>query len=269
MQLLSGFGLKLHHEYYSEILADEPAIDWFEILSENHLQVGGYNRYYLEKISARYPVAMHGVSMSLGGSDPIDFAYLKALKELATAINACHISDHLCWGSKNTINSHDLLPLPYTAESIQHLAQRIKIVQDYLGQQILVENVSSYLTYQSSEMTEWEFVSAVANEADCLLLLDVNNIYVSAINHNFNPLDYLNNIPLERVAQIHLAGHSQQGDYLIDTHDSPICPQVWQLYQETIKLIGPVATLIERDENIPPLSELLAELNQARKIAHG
>ena len=265
-QNLCGYGLKLRPEHYHEILAQELAIDWFEIVSENYLEVGGSSRYYLEQISDRYPLTLHGVSMSLGGSDPLDYNYLHALKQLATEVNARHISDHLCWNSSHGINSHDLLPLPYTEETIKHVAQRISQVQDYLGQQILVENVSSYLSYRSSQLSEGEFIRAVAEEADCLLLLDLNNVYVSAINHKFNPCDYLQQLPYSRVAQIHLAGHSRHGDYLIDTHDAPICPEVWHLYQHTRQQLGHVPTLIERDANIPPLSELLRELNYARSL---
>jgi len=262
-----GFGLGLRTEHYKTLLESKPAIDWLEILSENYFVEGGKPLYYLDQLRQHYPMVMHGVSMSLGSSDPLDKQYLKQLKQLATRIEPHWISDHLCWTGVEGHNMHDLLPLPYTQEAIDHVANRITQVQDYLGQRILIENVSSYLTYQASEMTEWEFISAIVEKADCLILLDVNNIYVSAFNHHFDPHDYIQGVPKERVYQIHLAGHSQHEHYILDTHDNKIIDPVWQLYSDVIRDFGAVSTMIERDDNIPPLDDLLIELNQARHIA--
>ena len=267
---LHGFGLKLRHEHYQEILTNPPQLDWFEILSEDYLNVGGNNRYYLEQISQHFPIAMHGVSFSLGGCDPLDLNYLMGIKQLARDINAVHISDHLCWTTHNQLNSHDLLPMPYTAEAVQHIAKRICQTQDFLGQAILVENVSSYLNYSSSELNEWEFINAILVESNCLLLLDINNVYVNSVNYGFDPLDYIRGLDLTKVAQIHLAGHTQQGKYLIDTHDTPVTQAVWQLYQSTLQLLGRVPpVLLERDDNIPVLAELVAELDIARSLSRG
>lgn len=263
-----GFGLGLRPEYYEEILENRPPIDWLEIITENYLIPGGKPLYYLDKMRERYPLAMHGVSLSIGSTDPLNKAYLQQVKVLANRIEPAWISDHLCWTGIQGINLHDLLPLPYTREAIKHIVSRLEVVQDYLGQQILIENVSSYLTYEESEMSEWEFVSEILKEADCYLLLDINNVYVSACNHHFEPHTYLAGIPPHRVAQIHLAGHSNHERYLIDTHDAGIIEPVWNLYRKSIEQFGLVSTMIERDYHFPPLSELLAELNQARIRAH-
>ena len=261
-----GVGLGLRPQHYDEILATNPTVDWFEIISENFLACGGKPKYYLAQFMERYPLVMHGVSLSIGSCDPLNYSYLANLKILADYVKPKWISDHLCFTGVNHLNLHDLLPLPYTEEAIKHVVTRIKQVQDYLGRQILLENVSSYLTYCDSQVSEWEFLSAIANEADCLFLLDINNVYVSSYNHGFNPLDYIKNLPWQRIQQIHLAGHSNLGEYILDTHDAPIINEVWQLYQQAIKLFGPVSTMIERDDNIPPLSDLLSELNQVRQI---
>src|SRR3990167_6007461 len=205
-----GFGLGLRTEHYDTILADKPPIDWFEIITENYLVPGGKPHYYLEKIREHYPMVMHGVSMSICSIDPLDWDYLHEMKALANKLEPKWISDHLCWTGLHGKNTHDLLPLPYTDEAINHVVKRIQQVQDFLGQPILVENVSSYITYHQSTMTEWEFIKAISEQADCLILLDVNNIYVSSVNHGFNPIDYLNAIPIERVFQIHLAGHTNK-----------------------------------------------------------
>ncbi len=264
---VSGFGLGLRTEHYDSILSDTPDIDWFEILTENYLVPGGKPLHYLEKIRENYPMVMHGVSMSIGSSDPLDWRYLKQLKSLAGQIQPAWISDHLCWTGINQINTHDLLPLPYTEEAAAHIIDRIKQIQDFLGQRILIENVSSYVTYRQSCMTEWDFLRLISEKADCLILLDVNNIYVSSVNHGFNPHDYLAGIPGERICQIHLAGHSDMGDYIIDTHDNDIIDPVWNLFAATVQRYGTVATMIERDDNIPPLEDLINELNHARQIA--
>lgn len=262
-----GFGLGLRKEHYSDILAHRPAVDWFEVLSENYLIPGGKPLYFLDEIHQHYPMVLHGVSLSIGSTDPLDTVYLKQLKALAERVDAQWISDHLCWTGVEQINAHDLLPLPYTEEAIEHVAGRIRQVQDYLGQQILIENVSSYLSYKHSMMPEWEFLTEVVTRADCLMLLDVNNIYVSSVNHEFDPLDYLDQIPVQRVQQLHLAGHSNEGGYIIDTHDHPVADPVWRLYEQAVARFGQVSTMIERDDNIPTLSVVLEELALARKLA--
>jgi uncharacterized protein (UPF0276 family) len=262
-----GYGLGLRKEHYETILRESLVVDWFEILSENYMVAGGKPLYYLDKIRERYPMAMHGVSLSIGSTDPINEEYLLQLKTLARQVAPAWISDHLCWTGVNSTNTHDLLPLPYTEEAIRHVAERVSLVQDYLGQQILLENVSSYITFKDSEMTEWEFIQEIAERADCLILLDINNIYVSAFNHKFDPYTYLNGIPVERVRQFHLAGHTHEEDMIIDTHDHPIVDPVWDLYAAAVRRFGYVSTMIERDGNIPTLHALLTELDQARQIA--
>lgn len=262
-----GYGLGLRAEHYHDILNYKPNIDWFEILTENYLIDGGVPLNFLDKIRQDYSMVMHGVSLSIGSTDPLNFDYLQQVKTLADRIQPCWISDHLCWTGVNGINLHDLLPLPYTEETIQHVVSRVQQVQDFYGRQILLENVSSYISYTHSEMTEWEFLAEIAQRADCLILLDINNIYVSAFNHNFDPELYLKAIPKDRVRQFHLAGHRNLGTHIIDTHDAAIVEQVWQLYKMAVQHFGPaVATMIERDDNIPPLSELLIELQQVRDL---
>jgi len=262
-----GFGLGLRREHYDELINGHASIDWLEILSENYMVSGGKPLYYLDKIREHYPVVMHGVSLSIGSVDPLNKNYLHELKTLAQRIQPKWISDHLCWTGTQGLNLHDLLPLPYTEEALTHLVSRITQVQDYVGQRILLENVSSYLSYSHSTISEWEFLSEVANRADCLILLDINNIHVSAHNHNFNPLTYLDAMPAHRIQQIHLAGHLNKGDYSIDTHDHEIIEAVWSLYAETISRFGHVSTMIERDDDVPPLETLLSELHTAREIS--
>ncbi|MFI4938711.1 MAG: DUF692 domain-containing protein [Candidatus Berkiellales bacterium] len=262
-----GFGLGLRTDHYADILEHKPKVDWFEILTENYLVPGGKPLYYLDKIRAHYPMVMHGVSMSIGSMDPLNWDYLSQVKALADRIQTKWLSDHLCWTSIHNTNSHDLLPLPYTEEALDYVIKRVSQVQDYLGRQILIENPSSYLTFTHSDLTEWEFLRHLAEQADCYLLLDVNNIYVSAFNHGFDPLDYLAGIPGNRVKQIHLAGHSNNGDHIIDTHDATIIDPVWALYAKTIEKFGPISTMIERDDKIPPLNELLEELSIAKQIS--
>jgi uncharacterized protein (UPF0276 family) len=262
-----GFGLGLRTEHYEAVLAERPAVDWFEIISENYMVDGGKPLHYLDRIRALYPMVMHGVSLSIGSGDPLDRDYLKRLKALAERVDPQWISDHLCWTGVAGKNLHDLMPLPYTEEAVRHVAARVREVQDFLGRQILLENVSSYVTYTQSAMTEWEFLSAIADAADCFILLDVNNIYVSSHNHDFDPRGYLRGIAPARVRQFHLAGHTHNGNIIVDTHDHPIIDGVWDLYAEALRTFGPVSTMIERDADIPPLAELLAELEQARRIA--
>ena len=263
-----GYGLGLRPSHYPDILAQRPDVDWFEALTENYLVPGGKPLYFLEQVRAHYPVVLHGVSLSIGASEPLDLDYLRQVKTLATRIDAAWVSDHLCWTGAHGINLHDLMPLPYTEEAVHHVANRVRQVQDILGRQLLLENVSSYVTYRASQLSEWEFLSAIAEAADCLILLDINNIHVSAFNHSFNPHDYLNGIPIARVRQFHLAGHQNQGDYIIDTHDQPVIDAVWELYAAALRRFGPVSTMIERDDNIPPLDQLLTELDQARRIGN-
>lgn len=262
-----GFGLGLRPEHYETVVTEHPAVDWFEIITENYLVLGGKPLYYLDKIRERYPMVMHGVSMSIGSADPLDWAYLQEVKQLSRRVKPHWISDHLCWTGVHSKNMHDLLPLPYTDEAVNHIVERVQQVQDFLGQRILLENVSSYVTYKESAMTEWDFLKEISERADCLILLDVNNIYVSAINHEFEPMDYIRAMPRDRVYQLHLAGHSDKGDYRIDTHDADIIDPVWDLYKEALNHLGQVSTMIERDDNIPPLAQLLDELNHARVLA--
>lgn len=262
-----GFGLGLRTQHFHDVLETQPEVDWFEIISENFMVAGGKPKYYLHQIRERYPMVMHGVSMSIGSTDPLDMNYLQKLKSLINEVQPEWVSDHLCWTGLEGVNSHDLLPMPYTEEAIDHVAARIRQVQDYLGRQMLIENVSSYISYAESRMTEWEFYSEVVERADCLMLLDVNNIYVSSRNHGFDAEAYLNAINPARVRQFHLAGHSDFGTHVIDTHDHDVPDPVWALYRKAIERFGPVSTMIERDDNIPALTDLVVELDIARGIA--
>jgi uncharacterized protein (UPF0276 family) len=262
-----GFGLGLRVDHYEAILADNPEVDWFEALTENYLVPGGKPLDYLMRVRERYPMVLHGVSLSIGSTQPLDWTYLAQLKALAARVEPEWVSDHLCWTGIAGRNMHDLLPLPYTEEALANVVERVRTVQDILGRRILLENVSSYVTYRDSQVTEWQFLREIAERADCLILLDVNNIYVSSVNHEFDPLDYLNAIPTDRVQQIHLAGHENHGDYLIDTHDHPVPDPVWELYGAALRRFGSVSTMIERDANIPPLEELCSELDAARQLA--
>lgn len=262
-----GYGLGLRTEYYDVILEQLPEVDWFEIISENYMVDGGKPLDYLDRIREHYPVVMHGVSLSIGGTDPLNKNYLKRLKQLIDRVEPQWVSDHLCWTSHGGYNLHDLLPLPCTEEAIRHVVERLQQVQDFLGRRILLENASTYLTFENSEMTEWEFYREVVDRADSLMLLDVNNIYVCARNHGFEPIEFLNSMPADRVMQMHVSGHSDYGDYVIDTHDHPVVQPVWQLFAEALKRFGPVSSMIERDDRFPPFAELMAELQTMRKIA--
>lgn len=261
-----GFGLGLRTKHFSNIINEKPAVDWFEIISENYMVAGGKPRYYLDRIRQDYPIVMHGVSMSIGSIDPVNMDYLRGLKKLSEEVQPKWMSDHLCFATVGGLNSHDLLPLPYTQETLDHLTQRIHQVQDVLGREMVFENVSSYLTYEHDQMQEWEFLANLAKQCGCKFLLDINNIYVSSRNHGFDPMDYLNAIKPEWVQQIHLAGHSDMGTHIVDTHDHPVPDPVWALYEEYAKISGPKSTMIERDDNIPSMEELLEELQQARTI---
>ena len=262
-----GFGLGLRPQHYQDILSGEPDIDWFEVISENYMIPGGQPIRILDQIRERYPIVMHGVSMSIASTAPLDMDYLTGLKALADRVNPKWISDHLCWTGVHGVNLHDLLPIPYTQEALDHVVDRIGQVQDILGRRLTLENVSSYVTFGESEMSEWEFVSEVAKRADCWLLFDVNNVYVSAFNHGFSTDEFLHGVPRDRIVQFHVAGHSQEETHFVDTHDHPVCEEVWDFYRETVTHFGPVSTMIERDDNIPPLAEVVAELDIARKIA--
>ncbi|MGB6307901.1 MAG: DUF692 domain-containing protein [Steroidobacteraceae bacterium] len=266
MMKLAGYGLGLRTPHYEAMLNEPHAIDWLEVITENYLVPGGKPLDYLERIRQRFALVMHGVSLSIGSTDPIDFEYLAQVRSLAARIEPHWISDHLCWTGIEGRNLHDLLPLPYTEEALATVVERVGQVQDALGRQILLENVSSYLTYRASDMSEWEFLREVAERADCAILLDINNIYVSSVNHGFDPLTYLRAMPQERVRQFHLAGHSDLGGHLIDTHDHPIVEPVWELYGAAVAQFGAVPTMIERDDNIPALGELVEELQIARDI---
>ncbi len=262
-----GFGLGLRTEHYQFVLDNKPDVDWFEILSENYMVPGGKPLDFLDKIRDEYPMVMHGVSLSIGSTDPLDMDYLNGLKQLIHRVEPHWLSDHLCWTSVDHTNSHDLLPLPYNEKTIEHIVSRISQVQDFLGRQILIENLSSYVTYNNSEMTEWQFLNEIARRADCLVLLDINNIFVSAHNHSFDPLHYIQGIDSDRVMQFHLAGHSYSDKLIIDTHDHDVCDPVWDLYEQALKRFGAVSTMIERDDDIPEFDILRAELAVAEKIA--
>jgi uncharacterized protein (UPF0276 family) len=261
-----GFGLGLRTEHFESVLTEHPPVDWFEIISENFMVAGGKPRYYLDAIRQQYPLAMHGVSLSIGSTDPLDLDYLRALKRLMHEIEPAWVSDHLCWTGADGVNSHDLLPLPYCETAIAHVVSRVQQVQELLGREILLENLSSYVEYAASTMPEWEFVAEIARRSGCRLLLDVNNIEVSARNHGFAPEDYLAGLPGDRIWQIHLAGHSDYGDYVIDTHDHDVPTPVWSLYEAAIRRFGPISTMIERDADIPPLADLVTELGIARRV---
>jgi uncharacterized protein (UPF0276 family) len=261
-----GCGIGLRREHYVHVLEHWPAVDWFEVISENFMVPGGRPLHVLDRVRERYPVVLHGVSMSIGSTDPLNVEYLDDLKRLADRARPAWISDHLCWTGVGGKNAHDLLPLPYTEETVDHVARRVREVQDRLERPILLENVSSYLTYRDSALAEWECIAEIARRSGCFLLLDVNNVYVSAFNHGFDAGEYLRGIPVDRVVQFHLAGHSDKGTHLLDTHDHPIAPAVWQLYEEAVRRFGPLPTLVERDDDIPELPELTAEAEHARRI---
>ena len=264
----TGFGLGLRKEHHGDFLQAEQPVDFVEIISENFMACGGRPLHTLDAVRERHPVIMHGVSMSPGSPQGLDRAYLAELKALANRIRPLWVSDHLCWTGIAGHNSHDLLPLPYTEEALETCVANIRMAQDVLERPLLVENPSSYVTFAESTMSECRFLAELARESGCHLLLDVNNVFVSSVNHGFDPLEFLQTIPADRVRQIHLAGHSQGSDgLLIDTHDAPVCGEVWELYRTAIERFGPCATMIERDDAIPPLPELLAELDLARTAA--
>jgi len=262
----SGYGLGLRKEHYQDFLETRIPVDFVEVISENFMVDGGQPRHILRQIRERYPVALHGVSMSVGSADGLDSAYLYRLKALVDEIEPLFVSDHLSWSRIDHFNSHDLLPVPYTDEALDLVCANISRAQDVLGRTLLFENPSSYLAFDGASMTEWEFIAAMSRRTGCELLLDVNNLFVSASNHNFDALAFLDGLPTDRVRQIHLAGHSQGKELLIDTHDSPVCAEVWALYTLAMARFGPLATMIERDDRIPPLADLLKELTIARTL---
>jgi len=259
-----GHGIGLRPKHFPQLWDGTARVDWFEAISENYMVAGGRPRAALERARSLAPVVLHGVSLSIGSTDPLDEAYLGALQALVARVEPAWISDHLCWSGVDGRYAHDLLPLPYTEEALAHVVRRVLAVQERLGRQILLENVSSYLTYTHSTLAEWEFLGAVAERADCGLLLDVNNVYVSAVNHGFDAEAYLAGLPAERVGQIHLAGHSDMGAYLFDTHDGPVIEPVWDLYRRAVRRFGRVSTLVEWDDRIPVFDVVRAEAERAR-----
>jgi hypothetical protein len=261
----SGYGLGLRKEHYRDFLETRVPVDFVEVISENFMVEGGQPRHILRQVRERHPVVLHGVSMSIGSADGLRREYLLRLKALADEIEPLFVSDHLCWTRIDGFNSHDLLPLPYTEEALGVVCDNIDMAQNMLGRAMLFENPSSYLAFDGA-MSEWEFLAAMTKRTGCSLLLDVNNVFVSASNHGFDAHAFLDGIPADRVRQIHLAGHSQGKDLLIDTHDSPVIDAVWSLYAKAMSLVGPVATMIERDDHIPPLADLLNELDVARRL---
>ncbi|MBS1914001.1 MAG: DUF692 domain-containing protein [Bacteroidetes bacterium] len=260
-----GFGVGLRSVHYEHILRERPAADWFEIISENYMDSHGWPRHVLNRIAERYPVVMHGVSLSIGSSDPLDMRYLASLKQLAEEIGAVWVSDHLCWTGVLGRTTHDLLPMPLTEGTLRHVVERIRIVQDVLERPLVLENPSSYLQFACDTLGEAEFIAAMAREADCGLLLDVNNVYVSSVNHGFDPVAYIETIPPERIVQFHLAGHTHCGTHIIDTHDGPVINRVWELYRHAYRRTAGAATLLEWDAKIPEFGAVHAEVLRARK----
>ncbi|MCH7867536.1 MAG: DUF692 domain-containing protein [Myxococcales bacterium] len=260
-----GHGVGLRSQHYNRVLEAPTSIDWFEVISENFMIKGGRPLQVLDQVRRDYPVVLHGVSLSIGSSDPLDKRYLEALAKLIHRVEPAWVSDHLCWTGVGGHNAHDLLPLPYTEEALLHTVQRVIAVQDFLGRQIALENVSTYLSFAGSTLSEWEFLAELAERADCGILLDVNNIYVSAANHGFDAATYLAGIPRDRVWQIHLAGHTDHGSHLLDTHSRPVCDPVWSLYRRALQRFGSVASLVEWDEDIPAWEVLEAECERAKR----
>ena len=264
-----GTGMGLRTVHYAHIREHWPSVDWFEVLSENYMLTKGRPLRIIDEIAERYPVAMHGVSLSIGSTDPLDFEYLRELRTLRNRIRASWVSDHLCWTGVAGRNTHDLLPLPYTEETLRHVAARVRQVQDFLGAPLALENPSSYAELTSSTMTEWDFLARLAEESDCAILLDVNNVYVSAYNHGFDPLDYLAAIPYERVVQFHVAGHTNHGTHLVDTHIGPVIDPVWRLLASAYPRAGGASVLLEWDAEIPPFEEVHREAARARELTTG
>jgi len=268
LKTIEGFGLGLRPAHYRDFADGTPPVEWLEVLSENYLVPGGKPLEFLDRIRGHYPMVMHGVALSIGGTDPIDHQHLLALRRLADRIEPGWVSDHLCWTGVGGTRLHDLLPMPFTQEALGHVAGRVGFVQDALKRRLVIENVSSYHVFPANEMAECQFLAELVHRTGCELLLDVNNVYVSSMNHGFDPYEYIGTLPSAAIRQVHLAGHSRQGDRLIDTHDAPVSAGVWSLYEWTIGLLGAIPTMIERDDDIPPLAELLAELDIARRASN-
>jgi uncharacterized protein (UPF0276 family) len=265
-----GFGVGLRSEHFPYLMNnDDPLVDWFEIISENFIDNHGYASHVLENIRRKRPVVMHGVSMNIGSADPLNWRYLNKLKELVNFVQPEWISDHLCWTGFAGVNTHDLLPLPLTEESLEHVAKRVGEIQDFLGRPLIVENPSTYIEFVQSELSEWEFLSALVERTNCGLLLDVNNVFVSSHNHGFDATDYLHGLPHQNIVQLHIAGPTNVGNCFIDTHDQPVPTEVWHLYKLAQDLTGGVATLLEWDANIPEYPDLVAELNKAKIVFAG
>jgi uncharacterized protein (UPF0276 family) len=259
-----GLGVGLRTVHFSYILKNQPTVDWFEIISENFMDSGGRPRYVLEQLAEHYPIVMHGVSLSIGSTDPLNFEYLTKLKRLAEHVGARWVSDHLCWTGVAGLNAHDLLPIPFNEATLAHVAARVRIVQDFMERPLVLENPSSYVTFADSTMSEWEFLARLTEETDCGLLLDVNNVYVSSVNHDFDPIEYLRCVPHKRVVQFHLAGHTNCRTHLLDTHDGQVIDPVWELYRLAHQLTGGAATLLEWDAKIPEFPVVHAEVLKAR-----
>jgi len=264
-----GIGLGLRTVHYAHIVEEHPPVGWFEILSENFMQTEGKPLYFLDAIAERYPIVMHGVSLSIGSTDPLDRAYLAELKSLRDRTGARWVSDHLCWTGVAGKNSHDLLPVPYTEEALRHIVSRVRAVEDILGAPIALENPSTYAEFSGSTMKEWEFLARLAEDADCGILLDVNNVYVSSKNHGFDPMTYLDAVPWERVVQLHVAGHTDHGTHVIDTHIGPVTDPVWRLLGEAHARSGGASILLEWDAEIPSFEETHAEALRAREFVKG
>jgi uncharacterized protein (UPF0276 family) len=261
-----GVGLGLRREHYERVLGERPPVAWYEVVTENYLDTGGRPLAVLEAVRRDHPVALHGVALSIGSTDPIDRRYLARLRALVDRIEPALVTDHLCWTGVDGRSLFDLLPVPYTGEALAHVAERVGAVQEALGRRILLENPSTYIEYRCSQMPEWEFLAALAERADCGILLDVNNVHVTCTNHGHDPLRYLDAIPVARVGQMHLGGFTDLGSFLFDTHGTRVSPEVWRLYEHAVRRFGRVSTLIEWDTDVPPLDELLAEAGRARTI---
>jgi uncharacterized protein (UPF0276 family) len=260
-----GLGIGLRSGHYAYLEAHRPRVDWFEVIPENFMDSGGRARHVLERLAESYPLVAHGVSLSIGSTDPLDFDYLARIKRFAARINAAWVSDHVCWTGVAGLNTHALIPIPFTEESLAHVVGRVKAVQEFLERPLVLENPSSYVDYAASTMSEWQFLARLAQAAECGLLLDINNVYVSSVNHEFDPLDYLRALPHERIVQMHLAGHADMGNYIADTHDRPVAEPVWELYGAAIELTGPVSTLLEWDDRLPAFPVALDELRKAER----
>jgi hypothetical protein len=261
-----GLGVGLRSGHFSYLEENEPDVDWFEVIPENFMDSHGRARHVLDLIAARYPIVLHGLSLSVGSTDPLDFDYLRGLKELAEEVDAVWVSDHVCWTAIGGVNTHELVPIPFTEQSLAHVSGRIRLAQDFLERSLVLENPSSYITFVDSTMSEAEFLARMTEETGCGLLLDINNVYVSSVNHEFDPLGYLRSLPSARVVQMHLAGHHDVGTHIVDTHDRAVADPVWDLYGAALELTGPVSTMVEWDDNLPPFPEVHAEILKARRF---